>query len=356
MIEKILVTGGAGFVGSNLALAFKRDGLAIRVVAFDNLKRRGSELALKRLRAGGVEFVHGDVRNQNDLNRVGSADLVIEASAEPSVQAGYDGDPSYLTETNLVGAIHCLEYARRHGSDFVFLSTSRVYPIEPLRALPLTQSESRVVLDLSVGRVGVSAAGIAETFPLSGHRSLYGATKLAAEFLVQEYSAMYGLRAIINRCGVLAGPWQMGKVDQGFVVLWLARHLFGGPLSYIGFGGNGYQVRDVLHVDDLYDLVLRQLGSIERHRGRVYNIGGGMGNSVSLRELTAICRQMSGRDLPIGRIAETTPGDIPFYVTDCSAVTEATGWWPRQSLQQILDDIGRWLLDHRAELEPILSR
>ncbi len=355
MIEKIVITGGAGFVGSTLALAFKRDGIAATVVAFDNLKRRGSELALERFRSGGVEFVHGDVRNQNDLNSLGPADLVVEASAEPSVHAGYDGDPNYLTETNLIGAIHCLEYARRHDSNFVFLSTSRVYPIDPLRALPLTQSESRFLLDPNVHGLGIGAAGIAETFPLAGHRSLYGATKLAAELLIQEYCGMYGLRAIINRCGVLAGPWQMGKVDQGFVVLWLARHLFGGPLSYIGFGGGGYQVRDVLHVDDLYELIVQQLASVERHRGQVYNVGGGMECSMSLRELTALCRQLSGRDLPIGCIAKTSAADIPFYVSDCSTITKATAWRPKRSRQQILEDIWRWLVDNKTVLEPILS-
>src|SRR5689334_19565671 len=130
MTERILITGGAGFVGSNLALSFKRDRPSVTVIAFDNLKRRGSELTLPRLRAGGVEFMHGDVRNIDDLVNVGSANVIIEASAEPSVHAGYAGNPNYLVHTNLFGVANCLEYARRHGSDFVFLSTSRVYSIQ----------------------------------------------------------------------------------------------------------------------------------------------------------------------------------------------------------------------------------
>lgn len=356
MLGRVVVTGGAGFVGSSLALAFKRDGQATTVIALDNLKRRGSELALDRLRAGGVEFVHGDVRSRHDLDGLGPANLVVEASAEPSVHAGYDGNPNYLTQTNLLGAINCLEYARRHRSDFVFLSTSRVYPIEPLRALPLSRTESRFVLDPDVCSVGVSSAGISETFPLSGHRSLYGATKLAAELIVQEYCAMYGLRAIVNRCGVIAGPWQMGKVDQGFVVLWLARHLFGGPLSYIGFGGEGLQVRDVLHIDDLYDLVIRQLASINQHTGLVYNVGGGSDRSVSLRELTHMSQRLSKKNLGLGRISETSAADIPLYISDCRAVTQATGWNPTRSMQKVLEDIWQWLVDHRVLLEPILGR
>src|SRR5262245_18310297 len=137
MTERILITGGAGFVGSNLALSFKRDRPSATVIAFDNLKRRGSEFALSRLRHGGVEFMYGDVRSGEDLASVGSADIIIEASAEPSVHAGYAGDPNYLVHTNLFGAVNCLEYARLHRSDFVFLSTSRVYSIDALRKLPL---------------------------------------------------------------------------------------------------------------------------------------------------------------------------------------------------------------------------
>ena len=356
MLGRIVITGGAGFVGSNLALAFKRDGLAQAVVAFDNLKRRGSELSLERLRRGGVEFVHGDVRSINDLESLGPADVLIEASAEPSVHAGYDGDPNYLVQTNLLGAINCLEIARRHRSKFVFLSTSRVYPIAALRALPMEQTESRFVLRPDGQAAGASAAGISEAFTLDGRRSLYGTTKLAAELLAQEYSAMYGIPAIINRCGVIAGPWQMGKVDQGFVVLWLARHMFGGALSYNGFGGDGLQVRDILHIDDLYDLLVRQLDTIDRHTDRVYNVGGGLDRSVSLRELTLMSQQLSKRTLQLGRVVETAAADIPLYISDCTAVTGAVGWTPRRSVPQVLDDIWRWLTDNRALLEPILTR
>src|SRR5262245_34713214 len=281
MTERILITGGAGFVGSNLALSFKRDRPSATVIAFDNLKRRGSELALLRLRTGGVKFMHGDIRNVDDLASAGPANILVEASAEPSVHAGYGDDPKYLVHTNLFGAANCLEYARRHGSDFIFLSTSRVYSIDALRALPLDSNDCRFFLRSGIQQPGVSAAGISEAFSLSGHRSLYGTTKLAAELLVEEYSAMYGLRTIINRCGVISSPWQMGRVDQGFVVLWLSRHLFGGPLSYTGFGGQGLPVRDVLHVDDLYDLIVRQLNGLSEYSGAVFNVGGGMTSSVS---------------------------------------------------------------------------
>jgi CDP-paratose 2-epimerase len=355
MPERILVTGGAGFVGSSLALAFKRNRSTATVVVLDNLKRRGSELALERLRASGVEFAHGDVRVSDDLAAIGPIDLLIEASAEPSVHAGYDGNPSYLIHSNLVGAVNCLEYARRHGSTLIFLSSSRVYPIAPLRALPLERAATRFVLRADVDVPGVTAAGISERFPVPGSRSLYGATKLAAELLIEEYKAMYGVRALVHRCGVISGPWQMGKVDQGFIVLWMARHLFGGSLAYMGFGGEGLQVRDVLHVDDLYDLLAKQLAQPNHHSAQtLYNVGGGMENSVSLRELTEFCQEFSGKRIEIGRIAETRAADIPFYVSDCTAVHKAADWKPQRKLSVVLENVWQWLVDHRDQLEPIL--
>jgi CDP-paratose 2-epimerase len=355
MTERILITGGAGFVGSNLAFSFKRDRPSTTVIAFDNLKRRGSELAVSRLRTAGVEFVHGDIRIMDDLTSVGPANIIIEASAEASVHAGYGGDPNYVVRTNLFGAANCLEYARHHGSDFILLSTSRVYSIEALRALPLDSNESRFFLPAGIERPGVTAAGISEGFSLSGRRSLYGTTKLAAELLVEEYRAMYGLRTVINRCGVISGPWQMGKVDQGFVVLWLSRHLFGGPLCYMGFGGRGLQVRDVLHVDDLYDLIVRQLNGLNGCSG-MFNVGGGLARSVSLRELTSMSQKISGRKIELGQVFETRDADIPFYVSDCQTVTQTTGWTPKRSLDQLLEDVWRWLVDERAQLEPVLSQ
>lgn len=352
---RILITGGAGFVGSSLAQMFKRDRADVQICAFDNLKRRGSELALGRLRAHGIEFVHGDVRSPDDLADAGAFDLLLECSAEPSVHAGYHGSPSYVVQTNLTGTINCLEAARRHDADVIFLSTSRVYPIAGLRALPLERRGERLDIPEGGSGTGWSALGLSTDFPLVGFRSMYGATKLASELLIEEYRAMYGLRTIVNRCGVISGPWQMGKVDQGFLVLWAARHLYGGSLSYIGFGGEGHQVRDVLHVADLYDLIRRQIADIERQSGGVHNVGGGRTHSVSLAELTALCRERAGRALAIASNARTSDADVPYYITDNTAVTAATGWTPARSVETVLDEVFAWLREHRATLEPVLS-
>src|SRR5262249_17034418 len=313
------------------------------------------ELALPRLRAGGVTFVHGDVRNAEDFDNLPAAEVLIECAAEPSVHAGYDRGARYVVNTNLVGTLNCLEYARQHGAAVIFLSTSRVYSISALRALPLRQDGKRLALPAGARGDGWSERGISEDFPTTGARSLYGATKLSSELLVEEYGAAHGLKSIINRCGVLTGPWQMGKVDQGFLVLWVARHLYGGSLGYSGFGAKGYQVRDVLHVADLYDLISRQIRSFDRHSGRTYNVGGGHEISISLAELTEQCAARTGRQIDLTSDTTTRPVDIPFYVTDSTYVKESTGWAPKRPLGIILDEVLKWLTDHRAALEPILG-
>jgi CDP-paratose 2-epimerase len=353
MALRVLVTGGAGFVGSHLALGLAKTGA--EVVALDNLRRRGSELNLPRVKQGGVNFAHGDIRVEGDLDRAGPFDVLIECSAEPSVMAGYGESPRYAIDTNLLGAVNCLEAARKYGAAVVFLSTSRVYPLRLLNGLRYREGETRFVLEEKQDAPGVSAKGISEQFPLDGLRSLYGATKLAAELLLQEYVAMYGVRGVINRCGILTGPWQMGKIDQGVVVLWAARHIFGGPLSYIGYGGKGKQVRDVLHVDDLFQLVLYQLEHLDKVNGEVFNVGGGLENALSLRELTDLCRKHTGQSIDIQEEAETRPADVPIYITDNTKVSRATGWQPRRNPGSIVGEICEWIEANRDTLRPVLS-
>lgn len=338
----VLVTGGAGFVGSNLAMNYKRRHPDARVVALDNLKRRGSELNVPRLRRAGIEFVHGDIRNREDLPGF-EVDLILECSAEPSVMAGYGTSPDYLLNTNLVGTLNCLELARARRADFIFLSTSRVYPIYALGSLRYTEAETRFVLAEEQTQPGASALGIAEDFPLHGARSLYGATKLASELFVEEYRAAYGLRTVVNRCGVIAGPWQMGKVDQGVFALWAAHHYFGGELSYIGYGGKGKQVRDLLHVDDLYELVEAQTREMDLFDGQTLNVGGGAQQSLSLLETTALCERISGRRITIHRDPETRSADVPLYISDHRRVTNLCGWRPVRDAEQTLSDIFAWI-------------
>ncbi len=353
--HRVLVTGGAGFVGASLALALARRHPDWELLALDNLKRRGAELNLPRLRAGGVRFVHGDVREPADLDALPPCQAIVECSAEPSALAGRDGATAYAVRSNLVGAWHCLELARRQRAQLVFLSTSRVYPVAALNALAFEETATRFALLPRQAVPGASSAGIAEDFPLDGARTLYGTTKLSAELLIAEYRDAFELRAVVNRCGVIAGPWQMGKVDQGVFTHWMLAHLFGGSLSYIGFGGSGKQVRDLLHVDDLVDLVERQLLEPEAWDGVTANVGGGRDVSLSLVETTALCREISGREIPVAAAGEDRPGDVPLYVSDCSRLFGLTDWRPRRGARDVLADIADWITANAREVRMALG-
>lgn len=352
----VLVTGGAGFIGSTLAVELQR-ACDARVVAFDSLRRPGSELNLRKLANAGVEFVRGDVRIRDDLPPLdNSLRLIVDCAADPSVLAGYQTPPLPLIGSNLTGTVNCLELARQTGADFVFLSTSRVYPIDKLNKLKTVERDSRFELDDAQDEHGSSREGISERFSLDGIRSLYGATKLASELLVQEYAAMYRFRHVINRLGVVAGPGQMGKVEQGVFALWMARHVFGGALAYHGWGGNGKQVRDLLHVNDVWGLIRRQLGMWDRVDAHVFNVGGGLANSVSLREATEHCEQLTGNRISIGSRPETHPADVRVYYTDNRAVVRETGWAPTRGVREIFSDILQWLQNDETALRAAFGR
>ena len=345
---RILITGGAGFVGSNLAIALRAGLPAAEVVCMDNLYRRGSELNLPRLQKAAARFHRGDVRDANNFPP-GPFDVLIECSAEPSVLAGQNGAPDYLFQTNLVGAYHCLEKARVWKSRFIFLSTSRVYPIARLEAHPWREEATRFAWE-NHGTPGITSRGIGENVEMTGARSLYGFTKLAAEQLIEEYRAAYGLQAAVNRCGVIAGPWQFGKVEQGVASLWVLAHHFGRPLSYIGYGGTGKQVRDFLHVDDLCGLIAEQIQNFDSWDGWLGNVSGGVQNTASLCELSLLCRELTGNTIPINSVPVNRPNDLRIFIADCARLLLRTTWRPKRDVRRIVKDTHAWVTEHAEQL------
>jgi len=342
--KTLLITGGAGFIGSNLGVYFKRKYPKLEVLALDNLIRRGSELNLPRLKENGIKFIRGDVRYPKDLNLKHDIDLILECSAEPSVLAGYE-NPSYIIDTNLMGTVNCLELCRKRKAGMIFLSTSRVYPYEKINALKRIETNSRFEWP--------DFAGIDMDFSLTGPKTLYGATKLASELVLQEYITAYGIKAIVNRCGVVAGPWQFGKVDQGVFTYWMLAHYFKKPLKYIGFGGQGKQVRDLLHVDDLCRLIDLQVNSLSKFSGNTYNVGGGREVSLSLSETTTLCIEITGNKIKVGRDLRNRSGDIAIYLTNNKKVTQELKWKPQKSASIILNDIFNWIRSNEAQLKKL---
>jgi len=353
--KNILITGGAGFVGSSMALSLKANYPEYQIYVLDNLKRRGSELNIPRLKSAGIHFIHGDIRNKEDFDGLPKIDCILEASAEPSVLAGIDSTPDYLVNTNLNGTINCLNFATKNKSDFIFLSTSRIYPIEQIESIAYEETDTRFEVSERQSFAGISPKGLSEDFPLEGYRSLYGTTKLESEYFIHEYKQFFGLRTVINRCGVLTGPWQMGKIDQGVVVLWVARHFWKQPLSYIGYGGKGKQVRDMLHTDDLYRLIDWQLHHLDEINGEIFNVGGGREISVSLQELTRLCEEVSGNKITLQEVPENRTADIRIYLTDNTKVTEKTGWKPNILPKQIIQEVYDWIQSNASQLESILK-
>lgn len=348
----ILITGGAGFVGSNLATFLKMRHPSTRIVCMDNLYRRGSELNLSRLESAGAQFVRGDIRN-SDQFPPGPFEAILECSAEPSVLAGLDGSPDYVFETNLVGTYRCLEKAREWKSNVLFLSTSRVYPIHVLEQHAWTDTPTRFEWADTAADF-ISSRGVNERCPMAGARSLYGFTKFASEGLIEEYRAAFSLKAAVNRCSVIAGPWQMGKVDQGVVALWVLRHYFGKPLKYIGYGGTGKQVRDVLHVADLAELVDEQLTRFDAWDGWLGNVGGERAISASLQELTAICREVVGNAVDIASDPRTRQADLRIFLADCRTLHARTPWRPKRDVRQIVVDVCGWVRENEAALRELV--
>jgi CDP-paratose 2-epimerase len=178
---------------------------------------------------------------------------------------------------------------------------------------------------------------------------------LASELLIEEYREFFGVDYVINRCGVVAGPHQMGKVDQGVMTLWVARHYWNRDVAYFGYGGTGKQVRDAMHVHDLFDLVDYEMHHFDTVSGKTMNAGGGLDSSVSLQELTQICAEVTGNTVGAAAVAETRQGDIPLYITDNTLVTEITGWKPKHNIKSIVTDIYNWIHTNETQLKPILN-
>jgi CDP-paratose 2-epimerase len=341
---RILVTGACGFVGSTLASAWVESGAGHEIVGVDSLVRPGSEVNRVRLKARGVRLVHADLRSASDFEPLPPVDAVVDAAAHPSVLAGVDGEVSsrQLVEHNLGGTLNVLEYCRRHRAAFVLLSTSRVYSVPPLAALPLRVRDGAFEPEPGAPLPpGVTSEGVSEVFPTDPPVSLYGATKLASERLALEYGEVFGFPVWVNRCGVLAGAGQFGRPDQGIFSYWIHSWLRGAPLAYLGFDGRGHQVRDCLHPADLLPLLDRQLAHPGGERPRVVNVSGGRPSAMSLAQLSTWCRERLG-DRPVSTDLLARRFDVPWLVLDPRQARDAWSWAPARGTDEILSGI----LDH----------
>jgi CDP-paratose 2-epimerase len=350
---KVLITGICGFVGSRLAETLLDRAEGTKIVGIDNLMRTGSEANRSRLRKLGVEVIHSDLRAASDFENLPRVDCVIDAAANPSVVAGIQQGFSsrQLFEHNLAGLVNILEYCKVHKPILVLLSSSRVYSISALSALPLHERNDAFQLDDSKPLPhGVSSRGVGVDFPTTTPVSLYGSMKLASEAVSLEYGAAFGFPVWIDRCGVLAGAGQFGTADQGIFSYWINSHLRRRPLRYLGFSGTGKQVRDVLHPHDLCALLERQIRSSRNHGQRVYTVGGGTQSSMSLASLNRWCDERFGPHAPESD-GTPRPYDVPWVVMDNHDVERDFAWRPELTLTMILEEIAAHAEKHPDWLE-----
>lgn len=350
---KLLITGVCGFAGSRLAEALLSRMAGLTVFGIDNLMRPGSEMNRPRMRPMGVSFMHGDIRSASDVALLPKADWVIDAAANPSVLAGVEagGSSRQLLEHNLGSLMHVLEYCKRHQAGLILLSSSRVYSISALNALPLRDNGEAFELDDSrVLPAGVTANGLGPEFSTQAPVSLYGSTKLAGEILALEYGEAFGFPVWINRCGVLAGAGQFGTPEQGIFAFWVNAHLRRRPLRFIGFDGRGKQVRDALSPLDLAALLHGQMQSGRPGGRRIYTVGGGVKNAMSLCQLHAWCDARFQSHAP-GSDLSPRRYDIPWTIMDSSHAGQDFGWRATESLDEILGQIAEHAQGHPDWLE-----
>lgn len=348
---KILITGICGFVGSVLARELPKHLENLEVLGLDNLSRAGSE-SNRQSFAKSARIIHADIRNPSDLETLPKVDWVIDAAANPSVLAGVTAGTSsrQLMEHNLLGTINVLEYCRRHQAGVVILSTSRVYSLSHLCALPLEVRKSEFVPRFNETReTGFTQKGVAETFSTQAPLSLYGAAKLASEVVALEYLHAFQVPVHVNRCGVLAGAGQFGKPDQGIFSFWIHSYARRRPLKYIGFGGTGHQVRDCLHPRDLAGLVADQMHHPEK-AGKVLNVSGGVGHSISLARLSDWCSKRFGSH-EIKSDGVDRPYDVPWLVLDSSGAHAEWNWHVSTPLPAILEEIAEHAEQHPEWLD-----
>ncbi len=350
---RILISGICGFAGSAIARGLVALGRGYQISGFDSFIRPGSEGNRGDLKRLGIRLIHADARSASDMESLPAADWVIDAAANPSVLAGIDGRSSarQVIEHNLGGTVNLLEYARLHKAGLILLSTSRVYSIPPLAALNLEVKYGAFVPDKAALPAGMGPSGLTESFPTTSPISLYGATKLASEALALEYHHSFGVPVFVNRCGVLAGAGQFGRADQGIFSFWINSHLRRRPLTYLGFGGKGYQVRDCLHPNDLVPLLIAQMAAPKLGaEERIVNLSGGLASAMSLLNLTQWCDERFGSH-PVASDPKDRALDIPWIVLDAAKAERLWKWRPATKVQSILEEIAAHAGDHPDWLE-----
>jgi len=333
--KPVLITGGAGFIGTNLAARLAS--LGQQVLVFDNLSRAGVEKNLNWLTATFPQQIHikiADVRNKVAITgAVDASSMVFHFAAQVAVTTSID-TPMRDFEVNAGGTLNVLEAIRtsRHKPAIVYTSTNKVYG--QMEDLQLAVNDNRYEpIDSSVGTNGFDENRMLDFY------SPYGCSKGCADQYVLDYARTYGIRATVLRMSCIYGPHQHGNEDQGWVAHFIKQALEDNPLTIYG---DGKQVRDILFVDDLVNAFLLTQSQTEVVGAKVFNIGGGPANTVSLLELTDMIGQLAGKKMSL-RFEDWRKGDQKYYVSNTSKFSNLTGWQQRTNINKGVGLLYEWL-------------
>lgn len=333
---KILITGGCGFVGTNVSVFLKKKGYDVH--SLDNLIRKGSKFNLIILKKLKIKNFKIDIANFDKISGLPKYDLIIDCCAEAAVEVSKK-DINRVINTNLIGTLNILKKIKKDNSKIIFLSSSRVYPIKNYISKKIINKKLKITKLTN------------EKNEVNGPKSIYGFTKLSSEMLIEEFGYAFNIKYLINRCGVISGPLQFGKQDQGFVSLWIWNHINKKNMKYIGYGGYGHQVRDVLHIDDLCELIYLQIKKINKINNKIFTVGGSKKSYTSLKNLTSLCEKISKNKLKFNRVKKTSIYDIPYYLSDNKLVSRTYNWEPKRKLLDIVNDVFLWLSKNKQNLK-----
>ena len=339
--QKILITGGCGFVGSNLAIYLKNK--KFNITSLDNFSRNGSKLNCKLLKENNIKNFNIDIRNTKKIFLLPRFDYIIDCCAEPSVEAS-KSNIKKVFDVNLVGTLNILKKVTKEKSKLIFISSSRVYSIEKLNKdfkTKIKQKNPRSKININ--------------YLKHGAKSFYGFTKFASEQLIEEFRYLFKIDYLINRCGVIAGPGQFGKTDQGFASLWVWKFLTKQKMKYIGYGGNGNQVRDLLHIEDFCELIYKQITKFKKIKNKTFAVGGGLKNATSLKKFSNLCEKITGNKISFSKVKSTSVYDIPYFVTCNKTVSEVYKWFPKKNLSDLIEDTLSWQKNNFNVLKKYLN-
>jgi|TARA_B110000881_G_scaffold186702_1_gene175609 CDP-paratose 2-epimerase len=339
---KILVTGGCGFVGANICIKLREK--KYKIFSLDNLSRKGSKFNLNILKNLSIKNFKVDISDYKKILKLPKFDLIIDCCAEASVEVSRN-DLDRVINTNFIGTFNILKKAKKDNSKIIFISSSRVNSINTIFKI-LNKKKLNKVVNIN--------KKINENFETSKPKSIYGLTKLASEMLIEEFSYAFNLKYIINRCGVISGPLQFGKQDQGFVSLWIWSHIIKKNLKYIGYGGNGHQIRDVLHIADLTDLIEMQIKKLDKINNKLFCVGGSDHSYTSLKKLTKICENITRNKIKFTKNSKTSIYDIPYFITNNSKVSKVYKWKPKRNILDVVRDTYKWLIFNQKQLKKYL--